>query len=40
MYFEQYTIPKSEIRQFTEFKNSLEFILHHDELKYIRILPS
>ncbi|WP_436960688.1 AraC family transcriptional regulator Rsp [Staphylococcus xylosus] len=39
-YIEQSTIPKAEIRQFTQFKNSLDFILHHDELKYIRILPS
>ncbi|MDW8569189.1 AraC family transcriptional regulator Rsp [Staphylococcus shinii] len=39
-YIEQSTIPKAEIRQFTEFKSSLEFILHYDELKYIRILQS
>lgn len=39
-YIEDSTIPKAEIRHFSRSDSPLYFTLHHDELKYIRILPS
>lgn len=36
----QSTIPKAEIKHFVQSGSPLQLTLHHDELKYIRILPS
>lgn len=39
-YIEDATIPKAEIKHYTCSDSPLHFTLHHDEMKYIRILPS
>ncbi|WP_231111840.1 hypothetical protein [Staphylococcus equorum] len=38
-HIEQANTPKAEIKQFIRTANPLEFELHYDELKYIRISP-